>query len=53
MNASAALQISSDANDSIADFDLAAFEHRAVWNGLEHRIEMHLRSAKAQKVCIE
>jgi dimethylhistidine N-methyltransferase len=33
-----------------ADFDLAAFEHRAVWNAAESRVEMHLESRRAQAV---
>ncbi|HZF66523.1 MAG TPA: L-histidine N(alpha)-methyltransferase [Gemmatirosa sp.] len=33
-----------------ADFDLAAFEHRAVWNAAESRIEMHLESGRTQAV---
>jgi len=33
-----------------ADFYLEAFEHRAVWNGAESRIEMHLESRIAQSV---
>ncbi|HTR15872.1 MAG TPA: L-histidine N(alpha)-methyltransferase [Acetobacteraceae bacterium] len=33
-----------------ADFDLAAFAHRAVWNEAESRIEMHLVSLRAQAV---
>jgi dimethylhistidine N-methyltransferase len=33
-----------------ADFDLAAFEHRAFFNATHSRIEMHLVSAKPQKV---
>jgi dimethylhistidine N-methyltransferase len=32
------------------DFDLEAFEHRAVWNATESRIEMHLVSRTDQKV---
>lgn len=32
------------------DFDLDAFEHRAVWNAAESRIEMHLVSLKDQVV---
>jgi dimethylhistidine N-methyltransferase len=36
----------------LADFDLAAFDHRAVWNPLERRIEMHLVSRRAQDVVI-
>ncbi|MEV4613039.1 L-histidine N(alpha)-methyltransferase [Kitasatospora sp. NPDC049258] len=35
-----------------ADFDHAAFDHVAVWNGAEERIEMHLRSRSAQTVKI-
>ncbi len=33
-----------------AEFDLAEFEHRALWNGAESRIEMHLESRTAQRV---
>jgi dimethylhistidine N-methyltransferase len=33
-----------------ADFDLEAFDHKAVWNAAESRIEMHLVSLKAQEV---
>ena len=33
-----------------ADFDLAAFAHRAIWNAGRARIEMHLVSAGAQTV---
>src|ERR1035438_7042511 len=33
-----------------ADFDLAAFQHRAVWNGAESRMEMHLQARTAQRV---
>jgi len=36
-----------------ADFDLVTFEHRAVYNEAEERIEMHLVSRKAQKVTIQ
>jgi dimethylhistidine N-methyltransferase len=32
------------------DFDPDAFEHRAIWNGIESRIEMHLESRIAQRV---
>ena len=32
------------------DFDLGAFEHRAIWNDAESRIEMHLVSLKDQAV---
>jgi len=33
-----------------ADFNPAAFGHRAVWNAAESRMEMHLVSAKKQEV---
>jgi dimethylhistidine N-methyltransferase len=33
-----------------ADFDPAAFRHRALWNASESRIEMHLESRRAQQV---
>ena len=33
-----------------ADFDLAAFRHRARWNALARRIETHLVSSRAQEV---
>jgi dimethylhistidine N-methyltransferase len=32
------------------EFDLAAFDHQAVWNGDERRIEMHLVSRTNQRV---
>ncbi len=35
-----------------ANFDLAAFEHHALYNAERHRIEMHLASTKRQKVRI-
>jgi L-histidine N-alpha-methyltransferase len=35
-----------------ADFDLAAFEHRAFYNRERQRIEMHLKSRKRQKVSL-
>jgi L-histidine Nalpha-methyltransferase len=35
-----------------ANFNLAAFDHLAVWNGAEQRIEMHLVSRAAQTVAI-
>lgn len=35
-----------------ADFDLAAFRHRALWNAPASRVEMHLESLRAQKVRI-
>ncbi|MDB4958328.1 MAG: L-histidine N(alpha)-methyltransferase [Myxococcales bacterium] len=33
-----------------ANFDLTAFDHRAVWNELRSRVEMHLVSRRAQTV---
>ncbi|MGP4109937.1 L-histidine N(alpha)-methyltransferase [Streptomyces sp. 4N509B] len=33
-----------------ADFDPLAFDHRAVWNAQRRRVEMRLRSARAQTV---
>jgi L-histidine Nalpha-methyltransferase len=36
----------------LADFDLSAFDHRAVWNAKERRVEMHLVSRRAQRVAI-
>lgn len=33
-------------------FDLTAFDHRAVWNAAERRVEMHLVSRRAQEVHI-
>jgi len=33
-----------------ADFDLASFAHRAVWNSERSRIEMHLVSTRPQRV---
>jgi len=36
----------------LADFDLAAFAHRAVWNAAPRRVEMHLVSRRAQEVSI-
>jgi L-histidine Nalpha-methyltransferase len=35
-----------------ADFNLAAFAHRARWNAAESRIEMHLESLRPQTVTI-
>ncbi len=35
-----------------ADFDLANFRHRAVWNPAESRMEMHLESTCDHRVCI-
>ena len=35
-----------------ADFDLSSFQHEAVWNHEERRIEMHLRSSRKQCVKI-
>jgi dimethylhistidine N-methyltransferase len=34
------------------DFDLGAFEHRAIWNAAQHRIEAHLVSRTEQSVTI-
>ena len=40
-------------NDELgADFDLAAFRHKAVWNRRAARVEMHLVSRRAQQVRI-
>jgi uncharacterized SAM-dependent methyltransferase len=36
-----------------ADFDLNRFEHRAIWNERESRIEMHLMSRTNQIVTIK
>jgi L-histidine Nalpha-methyltransferase len=33
-----------------ADFDLAKFAHRAVWNDTKSRMEMHLESCTHQRV---
>ena len=33
-----------------ADFDLDAFEHRAIWNPAESRVEMHLVTTRVQRV---
>ena len=33
-----------------ADFDVAAFAHRATWNARERRVEMHLVSTRDQQV---
>ncbi len=35
-----------------ADFDPGAFEHFACWNAAESRIEMHLRSLRAQQATL-
>jgi dimethylhistidine N-methyltransferase len=35
-----------------ADFDLASFRHRALWNCVASRIEMHLESTQDQRVRI-
>jgi L-histidine Nalpha-methyltransferase len=35
-----------------ADFDLDAFDHRAVWNASASRMEMHLVSRRAQRVTV-
>jgi L-histidine Nalpha-methyltransferase len=34
------------------DFDISRFGHRAVWNGEDSRVEMHLVSLARQQVCI-
>ena len=34
------------------DFDLDAFDHRAIWNGDASRVEMHLAATRAQRVRI-
>jgi len=34
------------------DFDLTGFAHRAVWNRMEGRVEMHLESLRAQTVTV-
>jgi L-histidine Nalpha-methyltransferase len=36
-----------------ANFDAACFRHRALWNSIESRIEMHLESTREQEVCID
>jgi dimethylhistidine N-methyltransferase len=36
-----------------ADFDIDAFTHRAIWNTVESRVEMHLVSTRSQRVRIE
>ena len=36
-----------------ANFDAACFRHRALWNCVESRIEMHLESTQEQDVSIE
>jgi dimethylhistidine N-methyltransferase len=36
--------------EAAANFDISAFRHRAVWNGVAGRIEMHLVSRRAQQV---
>ena len=35
-----------------ANFDVAAFAHRAVWNAEKSRVEMHLVSERAQSVIV-
>ena len=35
------------------DFDLASFDHRAVWNAVDSRIEMHLVSRIEQTVRVQ
>ena len=36
-----------------ADFDLQSFAHEAIWNDREGRMEMHLRSLRAQSVQVD
>jgi L-histidine N-alpha-methyltransferase len=36
-----------------ANFDVARFRHRVLWNSIESRIEMHLESTQEQDVSIE
>src|SRR5271165_429624 len=36
-----------------ANFDTACFRHRALWNFMESRIEMHLECMQEQRVSIE
>ncbi len=36
----------------LADFDLKAFDHQAVWREADRRVEMHLLSRRAQEVRI-
>ena len=36
-----------------ANFDAACFRHRAIWNSIESRMEMHLKSTQEQDVSIE
>ena len=36
----------------LADFDLTSFDHRAVWNAPQSRVEMHLVSRRTQEVAI-
>jgi L-histidine Nalpha-methyltransferase len=38
--------------EAAADFDPAAFDHRALWSATEGRIEMHLVSRRAQAVTL-
>src|SRR5581483_590882 len=35
-----------------ANFDLSMFRHVALWNPAESRMEMHLESTRAQRVCV-
>jgi dimethylhistidine N-methyltransferase len=35
------------------DFDLSRFEHVALYNARERRVEMHLRSVESQTVCVD
>jgi dimethylhistidine N-methyltransferase len=38
--------------DLLADFDLDSFDHRALWNPVEKRVEMHLVARRAMEVSI-
>ena len=40
-------------NDELGgDFDLEGFTHRAIWNAVDRRVEVHLMSVRAQRVTI-
>ena len=39
--------------EAAADFDIAAFAHRAIWNDTDSRIEMHLVSRREQTVRVD
>ncbi len=40
-------------DELVGDFDLTQFTHRAIFNTLESRVEMHLESQSAQKITID